>query len=423
MKIFKKIGISMVLLSALFVSCGTNDDDDSSSSGDSSGFTVGSEISFDGGKYLVLKNDFASSLSASANISSRAVIKSDSGSYYQNENAEKLRRNKIESDYGISNYIELFKVTTRIDASKKGIASLEDVYLILNESKKEIFKVTQKWSSTTLFASENSVAKRSEQFKALTENQIREYDPDYFTYENKKALYGNDLSKKILTQYVYTRSKNEKTVDYTKIDSIRDWKDYKKMSDKKEKAVWRSAVYNPGTEDPSTSYYLLNMAGSNFLSIYTETNYISAEGEGALTGSTSTSDWQGVVIPESVNAEAATFNVRLRDEDKEILNNAFTVTYSNLDSTKEAKTSDAEYYITVSSEKTKLTVNGTETEVPSAVTFRAPFKDTSAELQPYTSVSWKPEVENDEIVYKPDYESWIAAYDADFATLYDKSIQ
>lgn len=101
----------------------------------------------------------------------------------------------------------------------------------------------------------------------------------------------------------------------------------------------------------------------------------------------------------------------------------FTVSYSELESEKAATTSDAEYYITVSSEKTKLTVNGAETEVPSAVTFRAPFKDTSAALQPYTSILWKPEVESGAIVYKPDYENCLAAYGADFATLYDKSIQ
>lgn len=410
MKNFKKIGISMILLSALFVSCGA-DDDDSSSGGDSSGFTVGSEITFDGGKYLVLKNDFAGSES-----SSRAAVTSDSGSYYQNENAEALRRNKIESDYGISDYIELFKVTTRKEASKKGIASLEDEYLILNESKKQLFKVKQSWSSTTLFS--GTVAEKSEQFNALTENEIREYDPDYFTFENKSAVYGDDLSKKVQTEYVYNMDSDGKTCDYTSLKRIGDWKDYKKMSDGKDQSVWRTNTYYNDGEVSSVNYYLQAL-GSNYCSFYSYSNRIEADGEGTLKGSTSTSVWKGEVTVKSVTGTAAKFQVTLTDEDEETLSETFSVTYSDFNSTKEATTSDAEYYITVSSEKT--TLNGTE--VPSSVTFRAPFKDTSVELQPYTSISWKPEVENGEIVYKPDYESWIAAYDADFATLYDKSIQ
>lgn len=404
---------------------------------------VGQEITFQGETYKVLRNDFleeenSSSSSSNKNVLSnvavnvsRAVIttNSNSGSEYQNENAKKLRYDKIEKDYGVSKCIELFNVTNNNISNTNGTATLEDKFLICDKEE-PIYQIKQVWSSATLFS--GTTAEKAAAFNALTENEIRAYDPDYFTFTSRASLYGDDLSKKVQTEYQYTRNAGEKTCDYTSLVGVKDWKDFKKMSDGNEKSVWRTETYYTGSEIKNINYVLHAPSGSNFFSFNITSNKIEANGDGTLNGSTSKSVWRGDVRVKSVTSTAAEFQVTLKDQDElvEPKNNAGTngktfkvKSYSSLDSTKEATTSDAEYYITVSSEKTKLTVNGTETEVPSAVTFRAPFKDTSVALQPYTSISWKPEVESGAIVYKPDYESWIAAYDADFATLYDKSIQ
>lgn len=86
---------------------------------------VGQKITFQGETYKVLRNDFleeenSSSSSLNKNVLSnvavnvsRAVIttNSNSGSEYKNEKAKNLRWNKVEKDYGVSKFIELFNVT------------------------------------------------------------------------------------------------------------------------------------------------------------------------------------------------------------------------------------------------------------------------------------------------------------------------
>ena len=149
MKKILSFGIAAAALAAFFVSCsnggGSSGADDGAS--EASGFAVGKEISYDGDSYLVLKNDFAEN----SGRSSRAVVESYSGLFYQNENAEKVRREKIENEFNISKYVELFSVTTKCEKSTAGQSSLSDCYLILNEKGQKMYRLRQVWQSTSMF--------------------------------------------------------------------------------------------------------------------------------------------------------------------------------------------------------------------------------------------------------------------------------
>ena len=127
MKKILSFGIAAAALAAFFVSCsnggGSSGADDGTS--EASGFAVGKEISYDGDSYLVLKNDFAEN----SGRSSRAVVESYSGLFYQNENAENVRREKIEKDFSFPNYVELFSVTSKKDKMTIGYGKLDDCYL------------------------------------------------------------------------------------------------------------------------------------------------------------------------------------------------------------------------------------------------------------------------------------------------------
>ena len=64
-------------------------------------------------------------------------------------------------------------------------------------------------------------------------------------------------------------------------------------------------------------------------------------------------------------------------------------------------------------------------DVPKAITFSAPYQDTSVALNPYTSVTFAPEEKDGKIIYtpKPDkqYEyDFIAQYAKEFVSLYHK---
>ncbi len=232
MKKILAFGIAAAAFAAFFVSCsnggGSSGTDDGTA--EASDFAVGNEISYDGDKYLVLKNDFAENSSRSA----RAVVESYSGLFYQNENAQKVRREKIEKDFNVSKYVELFSVTTKCEKSTAGQSSLNDCYLILNEKGKKMYRLRQVWQSTSMFPEINGTDEKTAEFNKLDENQLREYDPDYFKIESYSAAYGDDLSKKVSAEYRYARNEDGKTVDYKNgIDKTMSYKDFTEMPDKK----------------------------------------------------------------------------------------------------------------------------------------------------------------------------------------------
>ncbi len=411
MKKILSFGIAAAALAAFFVSCsnggGSSGADDGTS--EASGFAVGKEISYDGDSYLVLKNDFAEN----SGRSSRAVVESYSGLFYQNENAENVRREKIEKDFSFPNYVELFSVTSKKDKMTIGYGKLDDCYLYLNRKGEKLYKVTQSWQSNTMFGN-LSTSKGNEAFNSLSENEIREYDPNYLMIESYSAVYGDDLSKKARIIYRYITGDDGKTVDYENgIDKIMIHKDFTEMPDKKSRPVWRYDDYYINKE---RYYDLLDSRSSsnfcNFVFLSDGTYRLNANGDGNVNGSTSTSDYRCQLTIRNIDSSSLQYRVRITNSDNITDSKDVAFDYA---------TGKSEY-ISVSSDKTAFTVDGAKVEVPESVTIKALYSDQSAPLQKYASVSFKPKQSDEgEIVFEPDVDEFIENYKKDFKSLYDES--
>lgn len=411
MKKILAFGVAAAAFAAFFVSCsndgGSSGADDGTS--EAADFAVGNEISYDGDKYLVLKNDFAENSGGS----SRAVVESYSGLFYQNENAQKVRREKIENEFSIPNYVELFNITSKKDKTSAGYGKLEDCYLYLNRSGEKLYTVTQSWQSNTMFGS-LSTSEGNEAFNALSENKIREYDPNYLMIESYSAVYGDDLSKKVREIYRYIISNDGKTVDYENgIDKIMSYKDFTEMPDKKSRAVWR---YDDDCIKNERYYDLLDSHSSsnffNFCFFPDGTYRLSSNGDGNINGSTSTSDYRCQLNIRNINSAQLQYRAKITSNDNTTDSKYVTFDYASEESD----------YISVSSAKTTFPVDGVDggkVEVPSAVTVKALYSDQNAPLQKYAAVSFKPKLSDDgKIVYKPDVDEFIENYKKDFKALY-----
>lgn len=411
MKKILAFGIAAAALAAFFVSCSNGGGSSGAGDGESetSSFAVGNEISYDGDKYLVLKNDFAESSGGS----SRAVVKSYSGLFYQNENAQKVRREKFESEFNISEYVELFSITSKKDKISAGYGKLDDRYLYLNRNGEKLYTATQSWQSNTMFGN-LSTSEGNEAFNALTENEIREYDPNYLMIESYSAVYGDDLSKKVREIYRYIISNDGKTVDYENgVDKIMSYKDFTEMPDKKSRAVWR---YDDDCINNERYYDLLDSHSSsnffNFCFFPDGTYRLSANGDGNINGSTSTSVYRCQLTIKNIDSTQLQYRARITNNDNKTDSKDVTFDYAT-------GSSD---YISVSSEKSTFAVDGAKVEVPSSVTVKALYSDQNAPLQKYAAVSFKPKLSDEgKIVYEPDVDAFIENYKNDFKALYDEA--
>ena len=402
MKKILSLGIAAAAFAAFFVSCSNGGDSSGADDGaaEASDFAVGNEISYDGDKYLVLKNDFAEN----SGSSSRAVVESYSGLFYQNENAQKVRREKIEKDFNVSKYVELFSVTTKCEKSTAGQSSLNDCYLILNEKGKKMYRLRQVWQSTSMFPEINGTDEKTAAFNKLDENQLREYDPDYFKIESYSAAYGDDLSKKVYVEYRYARNEDGK-VDYEKLKQVSAKKDFAEMSDKKVESPYRTS------EDFETNVFkyafLDAKSTSNFCYFEIDGNGrygLKIRGDGKIGGSTNDSFYKCWLSVRDIGSTTLQYRAKSRD-------------YITFDYATEK--SD---FISVSSEKSTFDVDGEKVEVPSSVTVKALYSDQSVPLQKYASVSFKPKLSDEgEIVYEPDVDAFIENYKKDFKSLYDEA--
>lgn len=405
MKKILAFGIAAAAFAAFFVSCsnggGSSGADDGTA--EASDFAVGNEISYDGDKYLVLKNDFAES----SGSSSRAVVESYSGLFYQNENAQKVRREKIEKDFNVSKYVELFSVTTKCEKSTAGQSSLNDCYLILNEKGKKMYRLRQVWQSTSMFPEINGTDEKAAEFNKLDENQLREYDPDYFKIESYSAAYGDDSSKKVYVEYRYARNEDGK-VDYKKLKQVSAKKDFTEMSDKKVESPYRTS------EDFETNVFkyafLDAKSTSNFCHFEIDGNGrygLKIRGDGEIGGSTNDSLYSFFLIIRNIGPTLLNYQVR---SNAEKISGTFDYATGSSD------------YISVSSEKSTFTVGGEKVEVPSSVNVKALYSDQGVPLQKYAAVSFKPKLSDEgEIVYEPDVDAFIENYKKDFKSLYDEA--
>lgn len=411
-----------------FYSCANDDLNEKSSTENvevetvASQYVVGSTVTYEDIAYKVIRNDFISA-------GSRASEVFADGSYRASLLSEKL---------GIEKCIELFDLTTRKETSAKGLASLTDKYVELDSEGNTIATAKQEWSQSGLFPS-LTTSEKNAAFNALSEEELREYDPDKIYIEAKKSLYGNDLSKHYNYEFDYDRN-DDKSVNLDALKCVKTWKDYALNFSGKEKSVWRTEEYAKG----SITYCLQNPgneSSSGFASVkeYTNSeNYtykydLQAAGDGKINGSTSTSDFDGIARITSLSTDA--ISLKFTSKVNDVLTVRYDITNSesgSIDSLKirervydtdgTTTTSDKteSYSLTdfdfkyVAFSDTKKTIG--EKEYPAAITITAPVLDeeTSILHTKYLVLTFNL---SDSGEYEPDIESYIQNYKNDFSSI------
>ena len=404
----KTFGVLCAAALVLAAAC-NNSDDGSSANGDSTTYAVGNIVTFEGKDYLVTKNTETAARSAA-----RAAVNSDTGLYYQNKQAAAYREQWLQT-YGVTEYVELFDITTKRAETTKGQACLDDKYLVLQDNKK-VFITQQSWKSETIFP-DRDANKHIEKFNALTEDQIRQtYDPDYFYFQN----YPSNASEKIKIEYAFNRN-DDGTTNFDSLKKTKTFKAYVSMPDGKLHPIYNNQVQTNGYE----FYSILdsNIAENNFFYLWFTnkgTFYLSAEGTGEPGGSTSKLKYQNKV----------TINKALYDTTQNKVAIQYTVekTVGGTPVAEENKTytfgqepNKDNTYVHVSDETTPITTY----DVPKEITFSAPYQDTSVALNAYTSVTFVPEEKDGKIIYLPktdeQYEyDFIAQYAKDCVSLYNQ---
>lgn len=389
----------------LAVACNTSDD---GTSGDAT-YAVGNIVKFEGQDYLVTKNTETAARSAA-----RASVNSDSGLYYQNEQAAAYRENWLR-EYGMTEYVELFNITKRKEESTKGLATLNDIYLILQNNKK-VFQTQQTWDSKRIFP-DLTTTERAERFNALTEDAIRQsYDPDDFTFQN----YPGDTSNKIRIQYIFNRN-DDGTTNFDSLKKTVTYKAYVSLSKSKQQPIYK--IEDRPEPDGKKAYSIHDPnSGSNFFHLWFEPNgtfWVNAEGAGTLGGSTSQSVYRNKVLINKICYDTDTDNVAIRYKVQQTVNDEPTIWDEKWQTWGNNPERD-NTYVHVSDEMTPVATH----DVPKEITFSAPFLDTTVALNPYTNVTFVPEEQDDgTIIYMPkkdeqyDYD-FIACYAQDFESLF-----
>ena len=117
-----------VLCAASLVFCAAcdgigNKDEDEDNPVVTVSYDVGTIVGFNGKDYLVTKNSEASDVV-------RAMVNTDRGQYYLNENASAYRDTLLAS-YGVTNYVELFDIEEDKATNSSNQAVLYDTFMIL----------------------------------------------------------------------------------------------------------------------------------------------------------------------------------------------------------------------------------------------------------------------------------------------------
>ncbi|MCR5288932.1 MAG: hypothetical protein K6E51_02945 [Treponema sp.] len=269
--------VSLGLLSCSNVFSDNFDSD--STSARAAAYVVGSDVTFEGGNYRVISNDFASS-------ESRAVSTSEVESgitRFKNDSA----MSAILSEYaGINNKVVLFNRDTK-GIGKDGYAYIIDEYLILDRDAAKVAKFRYKWQSTTIKNAQHKDAFEGADIgrvNTAAETTIRNsYDPDHvqlYTYSG-----GDEQS---YTQLTYTRDSNNKcsfasnTIKSTSVNSV-----YATTTAGIRRALLNTTTYNSG--DVKVRWSLSDVDSKAFFAFVeqkTDGSYsLTCRGDGLVKGS------------------------------------------------------------------------------------------------------------------------------------------
>ncbi len=331
-------------------------------------------------------------------------------SFYVDTKTKQAHANLLKECFGAENLVEVYNYSNR----RTDNGYLKYRYALFDENKNYVFNIFDRWGTDILSSGTN--AEKIVAFNKLSEDEIFKYYPTQFEIGNTSTVYGTDLSKKYFNDFKYNYSADGKTVDYdSNLKSTTSYKDYIQL-ESHERAMWTLSHDLIGKK---YNYNLKNGNDSECISfsVYEDRNFfrLYTKGNGHMNGTTDSSVWNSRIFVSSVDASSASFQIAKMDNNVTTLAQSYSVTYSEL--TSDSKASE---FITVSSTTTEI--NGQS--VPEKVTFTAPFKSPTVQLQPFTAVSWKPRYDENSasIVYEPDYEEYINKYKENFVSLYENAV-
>ena len=391
----KWAGIVMLavgLCSMSVTGCSNGDDNNTSSGGDGQRYELYSRVTLDGQEYLVTKNtesDASNSRSARAIETSASEIDIGDGDvYYLNEKIAEYRDNLLrEKDSETAKaYVELYALTKLNASAVNSVTTLDDTYLIIRGSKK-YYTILIRWDREQLGMSR-------EEFQESLEDLRKNYDPNLVTITREKAAYDDDLSRKIRHQYTYSYDADYR-VSFTE-DNVRqflEYKDYVKINGV-EKSVYRITEQKQSSQvgyhlnDPLTGgyYFFTFRIRDNGIVYYS----LETRGEGDVGGLADVSFYSKWIMINQVEYESA---------GKPLLSYTVTTSGSSVVDDENKPYTDFSEYAVPSKENVRLA--GVSFDVPSEITFCAPFADTSAKRNEFTSVTFVPQAKDGGVVYVP----------------------
>lgn len=306
-------GIFMAAM-LFFVSC-ANDDNAAVVSPDSTdgaviaeNAAIGSVVSIGDAEFYVIKNTYLqkqnaskAALSGSIDDMLDAIDDKDAKAFVKKFAGAAYIDTYLCQEADLTEYILLYNKndvkTVKKETTAKNDATLKDTfpvyqYVADKGSYTKVVDLSLGWISTFLIGKYLDTSKieekdRAEVFNAMTEAEIRSYDPDQIMISTDSSLYGTDLSKKISITIAYNRD-SEGNLNYNDVHYRKQYLNYQLVDGKET----YSYFYQENSDaDPASTMY--NLGGRYQLYKYayakeptsSKKNFIiNAQGDGGING-------------------------------------------------------------------------------------------------------------------------------------------
>ena len=368
-------------------------------------YEVGTIVTFEEKQYLVTKNTEVAGMSAKY-----GTVIVDGNTYYPHEKAATYHAGLLQKK-GVTEYVELYDLATAKDEST---GKLDDRYTILQKGVK-FYTIRHQWNAAWMFAN-LSADEQIARFKVVPDDMLRrEWDPGTITFQNERAVYGDDLVKKTFEMYIF--GYNDKEVSYADNNLMRisENKAYKAVGDVI-KAIYEiertfGRYYSDGKG--KTVIKLKEPVTGNFfwLTISDDGSYqLRTQGDGKIGGSKSSGVYDNKITINSLYYDA---------KGEPYLDYSVSVKGSSVTDEEKNQLVNREQYLHISPDVTTFG----KIDVPCEITFAALYKDADAPLGKYTQVTFVPKQMFDMVVYEPKTDAtygydFIKRYADDYQSLY-----
>lgn len=466
----KMVSLGAVLFATLaltvsFVACSDDDEEEVVKTEIAvSAMKPGMTVTYDGGEYLVTNNPFYDESASRAILAaeqSDAVIAKNLeyiSTYLDSKHRAKFLKEKAEMA-DTEEYLEIFLKTQRKETDKKGIASLRDRYVCLDEDGNKIAEIQQKWDSSsgsTLFQAIKgqdtwqglTQDERTAIFNDYKEDALRLYDP----YRIEVLIPAKNGALPVDYEYAYQYDENIEIID--DVDQL--YHDQVNLYMEVASGVYKSYLTDKYRPFDGSHHYTLKdpVNPTSAINIQQAKDnkkfFLSAIGDGTIGGSTeakvhwnsindnNSNDYSFVVRQRFGENKTAICRVKGVYEENGVFPASFTIQTSTdgktwADKEKNIALKDLSSkcdFIEFAEETTEVDAGGTNVTVPASITYRAHFAQKADGSYPtydkYASITCYPTYDetNKKVYYElteKSIEDYINAYKNDFAALWQSA--